>query len=822
MAADPADEPKCYDVVIDEGNYLMARVMAGSGIMATMLVFSGLFHSVLRRMGQPSVISHILAGIVVGPTLLGRVVDLRQVGVEDASSVLLSVLKYLRVLLLFFIGIELDLRYLRHNLRRSVAIACGGSTLCLALGVIGGPFFYGLMHPLEFPIQRDKLRESTALFAIVLISTASPVLIRIVTELKLTGSETGQLAIGAAFANDMASVAALSVMMVRNNLFGEELPALWMKAVSFAAMVATAWGVTAVTARVARLLNRLSRGRRYISAPELCFLLLLVSFLSEVSRWLGYSATMAGFLIGLNMPREGPTARTIVDRLGGPVHRVLMPIFFGAIGARLDFRRVGSRMDVVHFAQAVVFVTLLSAAGNVVGTVVAGRALGVVTAQEGVVLGFLLNVKGYADILAINFANAVGVWGEKAQAVLLLSSIVNTFMAGPAAAAIVRQQRRAAQYQPPRCLQDTRADHDLRVLACVHAAAGVHSMLALADLSNYGSSSSGAVYLLHLVELVSSRKYTITHHLYQFRGELGGDDDDDVDDWGSAREIDDVAAAVSAFTNTNVAAALPVRQTTAISSLDSMDTDVCNAAEDARASLLLVPFRKDLRYDGRMVCRREGRRQLNQRVLQRAPCTVGVLAERRRLMLAGDDDRIPLQVAALFLGGPDDREAVAYAARLAAHPLASVTVCRLLPAATRRRPLAMATTADEDAMADEEFMADLHARLVVTGQVAYTETHVGSGAEMADALRAMAEAYSLIVLGRSGGGAWAEEMTRGLGECCGDEVPELGPIGELLASDEFRGGGSVLALQQHSVHKTRTRKQEEQPPQQSSSPPSQC
>jgi hypothetical protein len=461
-----------------------------------------------------------------------------------------------------------------------------------------------------------------------------------------------------------------------------------------AAVLLSVLAVISVAAWAARLLNRLRRGRQYIHTSEMCALLLLVSCLAEVERVVGYSNSMAGFLIGLAMPREGPTARTIVDRLAYPMHSLVMPLCFAAIGGRLDFARVQKFKGWV-LVHAVGFATVLSLAGTVAGTVLAGRAMGVAPG-DAVVLGFLLNVKGYSDVLAINFADKIGVWNETAQAVLLLSSILNTFMAGPASAAIVRKQRRAFATTQSRCLQDLRpADHELSVLACVHGAAGVHSMLALAELSG-----GRAVHLLHLVELVTSSNYTITHHLFHH------DRDDDDDDWASAREIDQVAAAVAAFTPD------PVQQMRAISSLASMDADVCNAAEDARALLVLVPSVRELRYDCRLVCRSEGRRELNQRVLQRAPCTVGVLVERRHLL--GDDaPRRVQQVVALFLGGPDDREAVAYAARVAAHPLASVTVCRFLPAAARGRPVVVVE--DEEATADEEFMADLHSRLVATG-----------------------------------------------------------------------------------------------------------
>ncbi|XP_062221323.1 cation/H(+) antiporter 15-like [Phragmites australis] len=790
---------------VGEGAYFMASIMAVTGIMFAVLALSGLFHSALRRLGQPSIISHILAGIVVGPTVLGRAMDLRQLGMQDAGSVLSGTIYFVRMVFMFFIGLELDLRYLRHNLRRSLALACGGSALCLLLAALAGPFFYGLLHPGQGPFQPDKLYASTALFALVLTSTASPVLIRIVTELKLTGSETGQLAIGAAFANDMASLAALSVMFVSHTVYGttpreggppSSPPA---KAAVLVWMALTVWVAMSVAAWAARLLNRLKRGRQYISKYELCGMLLLIVGLSLVEQVVGYSASMTAFLIGLAMPREGPTARTIVDRLAYPVHQLIMPLCFGAIGARLDFAQIG-RFTAGQLAVAVAFTTLLSAAGKVAGTVLAGRVLGI-AAREAVVLGALLNVKGYSDILAINFGDKVGVWSETAQVVLLLSSIVNTFMAGPASAAIVRQHRRAFRYHS-HCLQDLRADHELRVLVCVHSAGGVHPMLTLADLSK--GTAPLAVYLLHLVELVTSRKYAITHQLYHDAAREG------EDEWGCAREIEQVAAAVAAFTYDN---AIPVRQMTAISSLASMDADVRNGVEDARASLVIVPFHKEQRYDGRMVCRREGRRLLNQRILQRAPCTVGILVERRLggvVADEGDGSRVH-QVVAVFMGGADDREAVAYAARLAVHPSVSVTVCRflLLPAGGRS-----SQQLEREAMEDEEFMANLYARFVAPGQVSYTERFVSNGAETVNALSSVAGTCSLFIVGKGGGGRGA--MTSGMGDW-DEECPELGSVGELLASDDIVGCGSVLVLQQHMSahrkHKMRTWKHHPLPPQ---------
>lgn len=451
------------------------------------------------------------AGVVVGPTVLGRMVNLRQIGMEDAGMALDDAIYYLRVVFMFFTGLEMDLCYLRRYLRASLVLACGGSALCLLLAAVGGPFFYGLLHPGKETFYPDGIYASTALFMLVLASTASPVLIRIVTELKLTGSETGQLAIGTAFANDIASLTAVSIMDVDWTTYDKDGKArpppddLLVQPIAklsiFLFLSLNVWIAIRLVVWLVRLLNRVKKGREYISMSVLCAMLLFIGNTAQRLYIFGYSASMTAFLIGLATPREGPTARTLIDHLTYPVHQIIMPLCFGVTGARLDFTKIG-RFTATQLIIVVAFTTVLGTTGRVAGTVAAGRMIGI-PARETLVLGFLLNVKGYADILAINLGDKAGIWGDEAQSVLLLSSIINTLMAGPASAAIVRQQRRAFQYRS-HCLQDLKLDQELRVLLCVHGAGSVHAMLTLAEISK--GNTPVAIYLLHLIELMTARK----------------------------------------------------------------------------------------------------------------------------------------------------------------------------------------------------------------------------------------------------------------------------------------------------------------------------
>lgn len=165
-----------------------------------------------------------------------------------------------------------------------------------------------------------------------------------------------------------------------------------------------------------------------------------------------------------------------------------------------------------------------------------------------------------------------------------------------------------------------------------------------------------------------------------------------------------------------------------------MHKDLRKAAEDMRASLAIASFHRKLRFDGKMGKGRENVRQFNANALRDAPCSLGILVDRglRKEQRAASDANAPyylsstegriVNVVALFLGGPDDHEAAAYAGRLASHPCVNLTVLRFLPpsghdnAAYHRASSAASTASSTVAIEcqasdeDEIFMSNYYQR----------------------------------------------------------------------------------------------------------------
>uniref|UniRef100_A0A0E0RCR6 Uncharacterized protein n=1 Tax=Oryza rufipogon TaxID=4529 RepID=A0A0E0RCR6_ORYRU len=234
-------------------------------------------------------------------------------------------------------------------------------------------------------------------------------------------------------------------------------------------------------------------------------------------------------------------------------------------------------------------------------------------------------------------------------------------------------------------------------------------------------------------------------------------------------------------------------------SLSSFPHDVCLLAHSRKANLILLPFHKS--SDGARSTANNAIRGINRSVMQYAPCSVGILIDHG--VAAGSacataSNSTLQRVALYFLGGADDREALAYVARMAECGLVAVTVVRL----KLRDWVGMG---GRDEMRDEEALQEFWQRYSSAGaeRVAYVEKTVEDGEGTASVVRAMSDKFDLLVVGRrEGGGDGAEgssaaALTSGLSEW--SEFPELGVLGDMLASADFAAKVSILVVQQQAA-----------------------
>ena len=286
-------------------------------------------------------------------------------------------------------------------------------------------------------------------------------------------------------------------------------------------------------------------------------------------------------------------------------------------------------------------------------------------------------------------------WSPKAYNLLLISIVINTIISGLVVALLLRgHDNFFGQVQTTLEIHDP--DEELRMLACVYGPRPLSPILAL--ISALGGSQEALItpYLMHLIELLKKRRTKVSYH------ELEDDKISDEEDYGG----NDVLEINDAVDNFTAETRILVRVSKAVSSSVSLYEDVCDSAEDLRVSIILLPFHKHQRIDGKMDSGKEGIRTTNQKVLRHAPCSIGIIVSRGVDGVPGFSQLLGSEtvqhMATLFFGGPDDREAIAWSRRIATHPRINLTVIRFLPSSSSSSSSNVPNSQIDNIVADDQ------------------------------------------------------------------------------------------------------------------------
>lgn len=373
--------------------------------------------SLMKCLRQPPVVGEVLAGIILGPSVLGWLAPhVRESLLPGSIAPFLSVYAQLGVVLyLLSVGLELDGRVVAKRGHAMLAISHGSIVVPFLLGSLLALAIYPTAAPPDVPFA------AFALFIGVSMSvTAFPVLARILSDRGISHTKLGILALSCAAVDDITSwcLLALSASTVRADPRAALLTALLT--VVFVAVVL-------VVMRPALRYWILQRGRSTELTRATLFLLLAGLAAATITEYIGIHGFFGAFLVGAVVPHRNAIAKRLSAQISPLVAAVFLPVFFAFSGMRTELGLLASATDWLLCGVVIA----IACTGKFLGTAVAARFSGF-SWREGVVLGVLMNTRGLVELIVLNVGLDLGVITPKLFTILVIMALVTTFLTTPA------------------------------------------------------------------------------------------------------------------------------------------------------------------------------------------------------------------------------------------------------------------------------------------------------------------------------------------------------------------------------------------------------
>lgn len=372
-----------------------------------------------KRVGQPQVVGEMIAGVLLGPTLLGLLLPQVQKNlfpVGAPMSILYASSQVGLVLYMFLIGLEFDTNLIRNRLRSAASVSLAGILTPLTLGALLALL---LVHQTNLFAPQTSLGEEMLFLGAAIAVTAFPMLARIIYERGLSGTSLGTLALAAGSVDDAISWCILAVVLA---IF---------KHSALIALLAVAGGVlyAVITLTIGKkLLSNLGRMAERlggITAPMLVTVLCLVMFCGWLTDEIGIYSIFGGFILGIAMPR-GLFARYLQQSLEPMVTNFMLPLFFVYSGLNTRLGLVNTWL--LWGIAALIFFAAIFGKGIACW---AAALLNKEPNREALAIGSLMNARGLMELILLNIGLQQGVITPTLFTMLVLMAILTTLMASP-------------------------------------------------------------------------------------------------------------------------------------------------------------------------------------------------------------------------------------------------------------------------------------------------------------------------------------------------------------------------------------------------------
>jgi Kef-type K+ transport system membrane component KefB len=384
----------------------------------TIIIVARFFGWVFRKIGQPSVIGEIIAGIVLGPSLLGLYFPEFSLTLFPVAS--LGNLQFLSqiglILFMFVIGMELDLKVLQNRAKDAIVISHASIIFPFALGIGLAYFVY-----FRFAPEGVAFLPFALFMGIAMSITAFPVLARIVQERGIHKTKLGAIVITCAAADDITAWCLLAavIAIVKAGTFVSSLYIIGMAVVYVLAMLL-------VVKPFLKKIGELYATKDSLNKPVVAIFFLTLIISSYTTEIIGIHALFGAFMTGVIMPDITKFRNLFIEKVEDVSVILLLPLFFVFTGLRTEIGLINDP----YLWKITGFIILVAVVGKFFGSALAAKFVGQ-SWRDSLTIGALMNTRGLMELIVLNIGLDLKVLTPEVFTMMVIMALVTTFMTGP-------------------------------------------------------------------------------------------------------------------------------------------------------------------------------------------------------------------------------------------------------------------------------------------------------------------------------------------------------------------------------------------------------
>jgi len=391
---------------------LLLQIMV---IVIVVRIFGFLFN----KIRQPVVIGEIVAGIVLGPSILGAFFPAGFNFIFPAASFInLQFLSQVGLMLfMFVIGMELDINLIRKQAREAVIISHASILIPYTLGMTLALYLFKQFAPPTISFS------SFALFMGIAMSiTAFPVLARIIQERNLTRTKLGAMAITCAAADDVTAWCILAALIAIVKA-GSSVSTLFTLGLVVSYLLIMLFVIQPLLKKLGTIYNK----REVVSKPMMAIVFMVLLLSAYSTEVIGIHALFGAFLAGVVMPQGISFRKIVIDKIEDVSLVLLLPLFFVFTGLRTHI----GLLNQGHLWITCGWIILVAVAGKFGGSTLAAKIVGQ-SWKDSLSIGALMNTRGLMELVVLNIGYDLGILSPEVFTMMVIMALVTTFMTSPA------------------------------------------------------------------------------------------------------------------------------------------------------------------------------------------------------------------------------------------------------------------------------------------------------------------------------------------------------------------------------------------------------